>query len=159
MHKRPLRGHCAPVLAVNPANHAAPAACVLGDLHSKGLLHVSISRVTWQARISRGEVCRKSLRAAALFLSNERAAKRQNESTMTKARSFIHPALSRGTPQPSSERNQPAFWLFCASIAIAACMSTFSRVYASISLAISASSSVDFASVRFSLCTVRLLMV
>ena len=34
-HKRPLRGHCAPVLAVNPANRAAPAACALGDLHRK----------------------------------------------------------------------------------------------------------------------------
>ena len=34
-HKRPLCGHCAPALAVNPANHAAPAACALGDLHSK----------------------------------------------------------------------------------------------------------------------------
>ena len=34
-HKRPLCGHCAPVLAVNPANRAAPAACALGDLHSK----------------------------------------------------------------------------------------------------------------------------
>ena len=35
-HKRPLRGHCAPVLGGFPANRAAPAACVLGDLHSKG---------------------------------------------------------------------------------------------------------------------------
>ncbi len=35
-HKRPLCGHCAPVLTVNPANRAAPAACALGDLHSKG---------------------------------------------------------------------------------------------------------------------------
>ena len=34
-HKRPLCGHCAPAFAVNPANRAAPAACALGDLHSK----------------------------------------------------------------------------------------------------------------------------
>ena len=32
----PLRGHCAPVLRGFSANRAAPAACVLGDLHSKG---------------------------------------------------------------------------------------------------------------------------
>ena len=34
-HKCPLCGHCAPALAVNPANHATPTACVLGDLRSK----------------------------------------------------------------------------------------------------------------------------
>ena len=33
-HKRPLCGHCAPALRGFPANRAAPAACVLGDLHS-----------------------------------------------------------------------------------------------------------------------------
>ena len=32
----PLCGHCAPVLRGFPANRAAPAACALGDLHSKG---------------------------------------------------------------------------------------------------------------------------
>ena len=35
MHKHPLRGHCAPALRGFPANHAAPAACALGDLHRK----------------------------------------------------------------------------------------------------------------------------
>ena len=40
-HKRPLRGHCAPVLAVNPTNRAAPAACALGDLHSNSPLSKS----------------------------------------------------------------------------------------------------------------------
>ena len=35
MHKHPLCGHCAPVLRGFPANRAAPAACALGDLHSK----------------------------------------------------------------------------------------------------------------------------
>ena len=29
-HKRPLCGHCAPALAVNPANRAAPALALLG---------------------------------------------------------------------------------------------------------------------------------
>ena len=32
MYKRPLCGHCAPVLRGFPANRAAPAACVLGAL-------------------------------------------------------------------------------------------------------------------------------
>ena len=29
-HKRPLCGHCAPALTVNPANRAAPALALLG---------------------------------------------------------------------------------------------------------------------------------
>ena len=29
-HKRPLCGHCAPALAVNPANRVAPALALLG---------------------------------------------------------------------------------------------------------------------------------
>ena len=34
MHKRPLRGRLCIALTVNPTHHAAPAACVLGDLHN-----------------------------------------------------------------------------------------------------------------------------
>lgn len=34
-HKRPLRGYGAPVLKRLPTNRAAPAACVLGELHEK----------------------------------------------------------------------------------------------------------------------------
>ena len=51
-HKRPLCGHCAPVLAVNPANHAAPAACALGDLHSKRVASISFGQ-----HISSHDVC------------------------------------------------------------------------------------------------------
>ena len=41
MHKRPFCGHRAPVLAVNPANRVAPAACVPEDLHRNKALPAS----------------------------------------------------------------------------------------------------------------------
>ena len=35
-HKRPLCGHCAPALTVNPANRAAPALALLGIYIEEG---------------------------------------------------------------------------------------------------------------------------
>ena len=72
MHKRPFRGHCAPALAVNPANRAAPAACALGDLHSKRAQYIRLSSGEEHLAEERDEMARRLGERAVLEPGDDR---------------------------------------------------------------------------------------
>ena len=88
-HKRPLCGHCAPALTVNPANRAAPAACALGDLHSKKQLLLHAGRGCFFTMVAGGLLLSGSVSLSYLMtLSAFRSAK-----TATKMRKMT-PSMS-----------------------------------------------------------------